>query len=29
MKNRFKWTDRVEVEAGEETKNVIKLAYKI
>lgn len=29
MKNRFKWTDRVEVEAGEETKNVIKLAYKL
>lgn len=29
MKNRFKWTDRVEVEAGSETKNIIKLAYKI
>lgn len=29
MKNRFKWTDRVEVEAGSETKNVIKLAYKL
>lgn len=29
MKNRFKWTDKVEVEAGEETKNMIKLAYKL
>lgn len=29
MKNRFKWKDRHEVEVGEETKNLIKLAYKI
>lgn len=29
MKNRFKWTDRVEVEAGDESKKLIKLAYKI
>lgn len=29
MKNRFKWTDRVEVEAGDKTQSLIKLAYKI
>lgn len=29
MKNRFKWTDKVEVEAGEETRNVLKLAYNL
>lgn len=29
MKNRFRWTDRQEIEAGEETKNLIKLAYNL
>lgn len=29
MKNRFKWTDRTEVEAGEKLNKVIKLAYNL
>lgn len=29
MKNRFKWTDRTEVEAGEKTRKAIKLAYNL
>lgn len=29
MKNRHNWTDKVEVEAGEETKNIFKLAYNL
>lgn len=29
MRNRFKWKDTVEVEAGDETKNLLRLAYKL
>lgn len=29
MKNRFKWRDRHEIEADEETKKAIRLAYKL
>jgi transposase len=29
MKNRFKWTDRTEIEAGEKTRAALKLAYNL